>query len=181
MRGNLPGPEGLGKDLCSYAAFDDCLGHRICALGRPLHPRPARIRCCGPSPTASHGYTALPTRLTWNIQTCSREAGRFNGAQNIACRGGHTPHEFLSRLTPLFSNRGSVACSAFARRSGNTPARGAIIQQRRCLDGMRQGLFEKCFVMRQGIARERRASAHEIGRIGAHSPMNCPPTHHRRR
>ncbi len=63
----------VGKDLCSYAAFDDCLGHRIGELGRPYIRSPARIRRCGPSPTASHGYTALPTRLTQNTHAGSWE------------------------------------------------------------------------------------------------------------
>jgi hypothetical protein len=61
----------VGKDLCSYAAVNDCLGHRICEVGRPCIRSQRTIRRRGPSPTASHGYTALPTRLTRNTQTGS--------------------------------------------------------------------------------------------------------------
>src|SRR5258708_23326481 len=48
----------VGKDLCSYAAFDDCLGHPIGELGRPCIRSPAQRLCCVPIPPASEAYTA---------------------------------------------------------------------------------------------------------------------------
>src|SRR5216683_2290017 len=88
MRGNLPGPEGLARPfaraqpLC-HGGVNGSVRGGVCGvarLARGNHHGRRRAPCIrslrtipwrGPSPTASHGYTALPTRLTRNTQTGS--------------------------------------------------------------------------------------------------------------
>jgi hypothetical protein len=80
----------VGKALCMSATLvfgraDGSERWGVCdvaRLARGNHHGPRRAPCIrsprtiqwrGPSPTASHGYTALPTRLTRNTQTGSLE------------------------------------------------------------------------------------------------------------
>ncbi len=83
MRGNLPGPEGLARGRVLVCCRWALAGHRICAMGRRLHPLPAHYPMAWAKPNcsariyglANAAHAKYPDRLPSRVRRVSARGG----------------------------------------------------------------------------------------------------------